>query len=116
MRERAEKTIGAFRATLSRVPSAMPQMLVALDYSLAKPQQIVLAGGRDGDDTRELLREVHRNFRPHGVCFHAEDGSGEAVREMKPIDGRATAYVCENFTCEAPVSDPAELRKLLQRM
>jgi hypothetical protein len=37
----------------------------------------------------------------------------EVLREMKPVDGKATAYVCENFTCQAPVTDPAALRALL---
>jgi uncharacterized protein YyaL (SSP411 family) len=37
----------------------------------------------------------------------------EALREMKPLGGKAAVYVCENFTCQAPVTDPTELRKLL---
>ncbi|MCA1660157.1 MAG: hypothetical protein LC642_06440, partial [Verrucomicrobiaceae bacterium] len=113
MRERAEKTISAFSTTLSRIPSAMPQMLVALDYSLAKPQQIVITGNRAALETRALLRELHRHFLPHKIVLHAEDGAGEAVRNMKPVDGKPTAYVCENFACQAPVNDPAALRQLL---
>lgn len=121
MRERAEKTIAAFGATLSRVPSAMPQMLVALDASVSKPRQIVIAGERDADDTRALLQEVHRTYLPNKILLFTDGKGGgflaetlEAVREMKPIDGRAAAYVCENFTCRAPLTEPAELRVLLQ--
>ena len=33
----------------------------------------------------------------------------EALREMKPVDGKPAAYVCENFTCQAPVTDPKAL-------
>jgi hypothetical protein len=122
MRERAEKTIAAFGATISRVPSAMPQMLVALDYSLSKPQQIVIAGERDAEDTRALLREVHRAYLPNRILLLVDREGGaflaeklEALREMKPIDGGAAAYVCENFTCRAPVTEPAELSALLQQ-
>ena len=43
-------------------------MLVALDFSLAKPQQIVIAGNEDADDTRALLAEVHRHYLPHRSC------------------------------------------------
>lgn len=113
MRERAETTISAFAPTLTRIPSAMPQMLVALAYSLAKPQQIVVAGERVAAETRELLREVHRCYLPHRVLLHADDGAGRAVRNMKPIAGKPTAYVCENFTCHAPVNDPVALRRSL---
>ncbi|MFN2508145.1 MAG: thioredoxin domain-containing protein, partial [Chthoniobacterales bacterium] len=56
LRQRAEKTINAFSATLTRIPSAMPQMLVALDHSLSKPEQIVIAGKRDAEETRALLK------------------------------------------------------------
>src|SRR6266508_455729 len=58
--ERAEKTISAFRTTLSRFPSAMPQILVALDFSSRKPRQIVIAGKKDAPETKALLSEVHR--------------------------------------------------------
>ena len=45
-RERAEQTIRAFAPILTRAPIALPQMLVALDHSLGKPRQIVIAGER----------------------------------------------------------------------
>jgi uncharacterized protein YyaL (SSP411 family) len=120
-RERAEKTIAAFGATLARVPSAMPQMLVALDASLSKPRQVVIAGSKDAEETRAFLREVHQRYLPNKILFLADDAEGSAflqerlpaLREMKPIAGKPTAYVCENFTCQAPVNDPTELRALL---
>src|SRR4030095_13158698 len=59
MAERARKTIDAFAATLSHFPSAMPQMLVAVDYSLSKPRQIVIAGKKDAPETKALLKEVN---------------------------------------------------------
>ncbi|MDQ6940856.1 MAG: thioredoxin domain-containing protein, partial [Verrucomicrobiota bacterium] len=115
--ERARKTIAAFGTTLTRIPSAMPQMLVALQASMSKPQQIVIAGDRAAEETRELLREVHRRYLPDKLLLLAGDEflqeKLEALREMKPLDGKAQAYVCENFTCRAPVNSPAELAKVL---
>ncbi|HEY0368319.1 MAG TPA: hypothetical protein VGC85_01860, partial [Chthoniobacterales bacterium] len=111
MRSRAEKTIASFSFTLSRVPAAMPQMLVALDYSLGKPMQIVLTE-RDS----ALLREVHQHFLPNKLLLKPDPFLEEQLpelREMTPLEGKATAYVCENFTCQAPVNDPAALRALL---
>ncbi len=121
--ERAEKTIGAFSPQISHFPSAMPQMLVALDFSLGKPRQIVIAGERDSKETRALLTEVHQHFQPNKTLLLADGGEGqkyleeknEALRAMKPVDGKSVAYICENFTCQAPVSDPAALRKLLAK-
>ncbi|HEX7518348.1 MAG TPA: thioredoxin domain-containing protein [Chthoniobacterales bacterium] len=122
-RERAEKTIAAFSPQISHFPSAMPQMLVALDFSLSKPWQIVVAGKRDSKETLSLLTEVHRHFLPCKILLLADSGDGqeyleekiEALRAMKPVDGKSVAYICENFTCQAPVNDPAALRKLLAK-
>ena len=121
LRERAGKTIAAFAATLTQIPSAMPQMLVALDYSLSNPRQIVIGGERESPETRGLIAEVHRHYAPNKVLLLADQAEGSAFLEeelealggMKPIDGKPAAYVCENFTCQAPVTDAAALRELL---
>ena len=121
MEEQGKKTINAFSATLSRFPSAMPQMLVALDFSLNKPRQIVVAGKPDAPETKALLAQVHRLFLPNKILLLADGAEGQkylgeknaAIRAMSMVDGKSAAYVCENFTCKAPVTDPAELRKLL---
>ena len=77
-RERAERSIAAFSAILTRVPSAMPQMLVALDYSLSKPRQIVIAGEREAAATRALVNEVHRHYLPNKILLLAEGGESGA--------------------------------------
>jgi uncharacterized protein YyaL (SSP411 family) len=101
----------------------MPQMLVALDYSLAEPRQIVIVGKIDSNETKTLLAEVHRHFLPNKILILADGGDGqkffseknEAIHAMSPVDGKSAAYVCENFTCKAPVTEPSALAKLLSR-
>jgi uncharacterized protein len=123
VRTRGQKTIDAFSTSLNHYPSALPQMLVALDFSLTKSKQIVIAGQPGAADTRELLEEVHRHYLPNTIVLLADGGAGqkflagklEEVKEMKPIGGKAAAYVCENFSCKAPVTSVEELRKLLSR-
>jgi uncharacterized protein YyaL (SSP411 family) len=120
LRERGDKTIAAFSAAITRFPSAMPQMLVALDHNLSKPRQIVIVGSRESEATRALLRAVHHDFAPNKILLLADGEEGgkfleeklEALRGMKQVDGKPTAYVCENFTCQAPVTAPAALREL----
>ena len=80
--ERSE-TIEAFSATLSRIPSAMPQMLVALDQSLAAPRQIVIAGERESAGTRELLTEVHQHYWPNKILLLADGAEGGAFLEER---------------------------------
>jgi uncharacterized protein len=122
MAGRARKTTDAFATTLTNFASAMPQMLVALDYSLSKPRQIVIAGSKDAPETKALLKEVHRHFLPRTILLLADGGEGQkylgekndAIRAMSPIEGKSAAYVCENFTCKAPVTDSRQLADLLK--
>jgi uncharacterized protein YyaL (SSP411 family) len=120
-RERGERTIQSFAATLEAVPSAMPQMLVAFVFADAGAKQIVIAGDRTNDKTKALLRTVHQHFAPDKILLLSDGAeSGEylaerlsAIAEMKAGEGQAAAYVCENFTCQAPVSEPGRLADLL---
>src|SRR5439155_24410619 len=119
--DRARKAIDAFATTLSHFPSAMPQMLVAVDFSSSKPRQIVIAGKKNVPGTETLVTEVHRHFLPKTILLLADGGEGqkylgernEAIRAMSPVDGNPAAYVCENFTCKMPVTDPKQLAELL---
>jgi uncharacterized protein YyaL (SSP411 family) len=122
MTERAKKTIDAFARVLVQIPSGMPQMLVAVENSLGKPRQIVIAGKKDSPETKALLREVHRHFLPNTIVILADANDGqkylggrnEAIRAMSPMDGKPAAYVCENFACKAPVTDLKQLSDLLR--
>ena len=121
LHERAEKTLASAADPLARMPSAMTQMLCAVDASLAKPRQIVIAGNPSAGDTRALLREVRAIFSPNQIVLLADGAANqqwlgaklEFLRSVGPVDGKAAAYVCENFACQAPVTEPAKLRELL---
>ena len=114
---------GALRALASRIaaaPEAVPQMLAALEFSLATPRQILVAGDRGSADTRALLGAVNRRFVPHKAVILLDDESRSffaahlaSSRGMDKRDGRATAYVCENYACRLPVNDPAALEQQL---
>jgi len=96
-------------------------MLAALDFYLSKPKQIVIAGKPEAPDTRAMLRVAHRQFLPNRILLLADGASGqeflssrvEFLKSVKPLAGKATAYVCENYVCQLPTDDPATLEKLL---
>src|SRR5437764_2807925 len=118
---RATKTVNAFARQLAHFPSALPQMLVAFDFLADAPQQIVIAGNLRNQDTVELLREVRKHFLPRAIVLLADGDDSQdflakknqAIRAMTPIDGKSSVYICENFTCKAPVTDVNELREVL---
>ena len=115
------KTIEAFGKTLEAYPPAMPLMLTAMDFQLDKPRQIVIAGDPDKEDTRTLLREVPSRYLPNTILLLADGRENQAflekrlpfVKTVTKIEGRATAYVCEDFTCKMPVNTREALADLL---
>lgn len=118
----AQQILQNFSSALTQSPGTVPQMLVALDFALQKPQQIVIAGTPHARDTRALIKIVNGDFRPHSVVLFADGKTGqaylakraEAYGAMVPRDGKATAYICEDFVCELPTNDPKQVEALLK--
>lgn len=119
---KAQQTLGAFAGQLKSAPSAMPQMLVAVDFHLDKPKQIVIAGNLEQDDVKAMLREVHKQYIPNKVILLADGGEGQRflsryvsfIQSIKMRDGKATSFICENYVCQLPTSDLKEMARLLQ--
>jgi len=120
-RERALRTFDAFRARWSEYPQAMPQMLCAIELALDAPRHVVLAGDPASPDFKRLADVLNEKLGYYRAVMAADGGPAQAwiaqrapwVAEMKPQAGKATAYVCENFACQAPVTNPADLRQIL---
>jgi hypothetical protein len=117
-RASAERTLRAFASRMKTAGAGVPQMLVALAFAVARPMEIVLARHddsravdlrRDDPAVLEMLRTIHRHFLPSAVVIMAT----EAALPMPPVDGLATAYVCENYACKQPVTDVAALEREL---
>ena len=117
-RDRAEAIFSAFSGFLSRMPTALPRLLCALDYRSDTPREVVLAG-EAGEARFESLREaIFASPRLNRVIVMADargslEGVSPLVDHRRPAPGKALAYVCENFTCRQPISDPAQLRVAL---
>ncbi|MEI6862096.1 MAG: thioredoxin domain-containing protein, partial [Verrucomicrobiota bacterium] len=111
-RARAVRAIEAFQARWLQMPQALPEMLCAVERALEPPRQAVLAGDPAAADFQALAAVVREGPGPRRALVQAGPELPWTV-PMIPRDGRATVYVCENFRCQAPVSDPAELRRLL---
>jgi len=104
----AERTLEAFSGRMLAGGAGLPQMLVAQMFAMGKPMEIVLAGPHTG--LSNMLAEIRKHFLPNAVVMQ----SSEAPQAMPPVDGLATAYVCENYACKLPVTDAGALAELLQ--
>jgi uncharacterized protein YyaL (SSP411 family) len=122
-RERALGTIEALRAQWAKAPHALPEMLCAIERALEAPRQVVIAGDPQAEDFRALAAEVLAKAGPRRAVLAAPGGDEAGgwlakrapwLAEMKPgADGRARAFVCERFTCQAPVETVEALRRQL---
>ena len=117
----AGKTLRAFASRLAGMPSAVPQMLLAYQFSLSNPKQIILVGERGEPHTQAMLDILHAHFLPHRIVLLVDGHSRQPLASYLPVvetmtrsHGETTAYVCENYTCKLPTSDPAKFSELLQ--
>jgi hypothetical protein len=113
-RERGTQCIETFRAQWTRAPHALPQMLCALELALEPPRHVVLAGDPAEEDFRALAAVLHERLGPRWTTLRADAAAVPWTAAMTPGGGRATAYVCQEYACQAPVTDAEALRMVLR--
>ena len=97
-------------------PTGFGRMLGVLDAYLAPSQEIAIVGAADDNDAQALLAAVRSIYLPHTVVAGKRPGEENMLplllgRDL--VDGRAAAYVCENYACRLPVTDAETLRQML---
>jgi uncharacterized protein len=109
--EWAEGVLRLFAKAAPRQPDAFAHLLRALDFWLSPVKEVALVG----DDLSELAATVRSTYRPHLVLAGGPEGSiePELLGDRPALDGKPTAYVCEHFACQAPVTNPQQLAELL---
>ncbi|GIP32557.1 thioredoxin domain-containing protein [Paenibacillus sp. J2TS4] len=115
--QKADEQLRAFTGTVEQYPAGYSLFVSAVDFAFGPGKEIVIAGNPDGEDTRRMLRAVQTRYSPNAISILVPEGEkGEQVREWIPlvqdkvsIDGKATAYICENYACQSPITDPEKL-------
>jgi uncharacterized protein YyaL (SSP411 family) len=92
-------------------PDAFAHLLRALDYHLSPTKEIALIG----KDLTHLAKAARQRPLFHAVLAGGPQGNDQPplLQGRTTVADRSAAYVCENFTCDLPVTDPAELAHLL---
>jgi hypothetical protein len=122
-RERLDQTLAAFAGRLDQTPSALPMMLAVMLADRVPPRRILVAGSSESKDTRSLLRAMRSRFFPDVTVMFVDGGGRQEalarllpyVRDVRPVGGRATAYLCEGQVCREPTHDPQALVERLTR-
>jgi len=112
-REAARASLHVCSSLIQRAPSGTGQLLTALDRYLGPAPEIAILGSEDHAATAEVLAQAHRSFLPGAVLAfrdpHSPTGRGSPRLDgifagKSPIPPGPTLFVCEHFTCQAPVS------------
>lgn len=114
----AVKALAALQGPMTQYPGAFAHWLGALVFALAPPKEIAIIGRLNSEDTEEMLDTLQKPYRPNQVVAVAGEGDSTEHPELlagRPAqNGRATTYVCQNFTCKQPVTTVEELKALLE--
>jgi len=117
-RQHAEKVLRSYYDAMESQPFGFAHMLCALDFYLSQPQEIVVVGARQDPATQELLAIIHSRYLPN-ITLQLVGGASSSAKSSPILDGKVqihgkpTVYVCQNFTCAAPVTNTQELESLL---
>ena len=114
----ARDALAPMQPTMSQYPTGFGQWLQALTYALSEPREIAIVGEPDAEDTQALLEVVRSGYRPfHVVALAGPSAQPPAVPLLQGrglVNGRATVYVCRDFVCQTPLTDPEKLRAQLE--
>jgi uncharacterized protein len=111
-----EFTLGSFAGRAAQAGRTVPMMLAGLSSYHAGSEQVVIVGDRDARDTAALLDVIRSRYQPTmlTICLQPDGRDAIAsrlawVRALTARNGRATAYLCREFSCQAPTTAPDEL-------
>jgi hypothetical protein len=116
------ETLEYFSPQLNRGAASLTEMLSAVSFLVGPSQEIVIAGGSEGAGTEEMIKAIRGTFLPNAVIL-MHSGEEKSIYDIVPfikvqsvIDGKATAYLCENYVCRRPVNSSEEFSKILSKI
>jgi uncharacterized protein YyaL (SSP411 family) len=116
-----ELTLGNFASRAAQSGRVVPMMLAALSTYHAGMPQVVLVGDGDSRDVQALRDVVRRRYMPTAITVAVNSANRDRLDRllpwmaaMKARDGRPTAYVCRDFSCQAPTTEARELDRQLR--
>ncbi|MCC2684638.1 MAG: six-hairpin glycosidase-like family protein [Paenibacillaceae bacterium] len=120
--QKADELLESFAGAVERYPAGHAQFLAAVDYALSGGGEIVIVGDPAQQTTKQMIAAIQRRYLPNAIMMLLPPGEeGTEARAVFPlaqdkvaIGGRPTVYICENYSCQSPVTELEELEELLQ--
>jgi uncharacterized protein YyaL (SSP411 family) len=123
--ERAKSVLDAFSSQLAQGPALMTYMLSAFDFFVGPSQEIVIASaGASQTDVKKMIKTIRHTYLPNSIVLMHTDEAGKKVleqiapyiKDQTPINGKAAAYICNNYVCGSPITSAAKLETELKNL
>lgn len=119
--EKAVKIGRTFFKNFVQSPIAYTQLMVAVDFAVGPSYEVVIAGNSQTRATKDMLKTLRTRFVPNMIVIlrPSEQESPDIIRlaeftkDKTSIQGKATAYVCINYTCKIPTTEISKMLELL---
>ena len=118
-RRKAEANLRSMKTALERYPGGFGYLLEAADFSVGPVREIAVVGSRTEVATAQLLEAVYRQYLPNKLVVVAAPDDATLMAKLpllhgkRLVAGRPAAYVCQDYTCKAPVTSSSDLEELL---
>jgi len=117
----AHDLIHTFSGNLAQQPTAYTHFLIGLDALLNPGQEVVITGDSESGDTRSMLSILNKHFSPNRTVLYKSGQNADQVeafaaftKALAITNENATAYICDDFSCHSPISDPQSLQNHLE--
>lgn len=118
--DKAWQLFSAFAENVSSHPSAYAFLLTALSLAFDSSNEIVIVGNIDGTDTQAFVDKMRSYympstimiFNPGGVQGRELESLIPFIKEMRPVNNKATLYVCQNYACKSPTTNMKDLEEI----
>ncbi|MDQ6964033.1 MAG: thioredoxin domain-containing protein [Mariprofundales bacterium] len=114
--EQAERALKQGAAMMRQAAGGSSYLLSALYLALKPVQELVLVGDRDGSEAEKMVQVAYSGYHPNMVIVWRDRrlfATAPFLQEQRAVEGKSTAYLCENFVCNRPVTTAAALAALL---
>ena len=114
-RKQANKLLLAINQTLAERPTAFSELNIAVDFFLDSPKEIVIIIPKNKkQDAQHFLKEYRKTYLPNSVLIVLSEGEDQKnaakiiplVQGKIAMEGKTTAYVCEQGICKLPTTEP----------
>ena len=115
--DKAVETLKLYFHQMERMPTGSGQLLCELAFLLSTPKEIAIVGKKGDAKTEAMLTALHSIYQPNKIVASSESADGQTLPLLAgktQVDDTATAYVCENYACQAPTTDVDTFVELLQ--